>query len=472
MFIETLEFTIPIDLCDLFSTLKKGPRSNLEFPASVNSYGTTQDANIQVALRSNKLTFKVDGVSSNSSMISKSECKTLKLSVFDVDCSLSGAEYEQVTHMVSQPIYSAPHVVPAKRSRDRPSPMKSPPSKSSRSSFQETIKHENIPRQSPDPLQSRSMSETVSVKVEPDLIEIEPDSEHYGDESNQSIDRRHNTQAALDRLSHPQSSHSQSSASSSSSFHQNVPHVPDYAEPSTSQDHHGDQNVDDYVVYQQEDDDYGEENDNSADFGNDDLSSNGGLVGVDQPKNDFLHGFGKQLNTPISMSSLAGDRSPASRKSIPFSLAMAFSGFSPNAGTVADGTGSYACPYCDKMFAGKGSRWNHIHAIHNKVSHSCVCGKVYQYSGGLQRHKKICSSWALHLMESPSASNFVGSQSAPHLMGSQSAPSVTDSPSAPSVTDSPSAPGVTDSPSAPGVTDSPSAPCVIESKDVKSESDM
>ncbi|XP_046566321.1 uncharacterized protein LOC124274985 isoform X3 [Haliotis rubra] len=264
MFIETLEFTIPIDLCDLFSTLKRGPRSNLEFPASVNSYGTTQDANIQVALRSNKLTFKVDGVSSNSSMISKSECKTLKLSVFDVDCSLSGAEYEQVTHMVSQPIYSAPHVIPAKRSRDRPSPMKSPPSKTSRSSFQET-KHQNIPLPSPDPLQSKSMSETVSVKLEPDLIEIEPDSEQYGDESNQSIDRRHNTQAALDRLSHPQSSHSQSSASSSSSFHQNVPHVPDYAEPSTSQgDHHGDQNIDDYVVYQQEDDDYGEDNDNSA----------------------------------------------------------------------------------------------------------------------------------------------------------------------------------------------------------------
>ncbi|XP_067669401.1 uncharacterized protein [Haliotis asinina] len=269
MFIETLEFTIPIDLCDLFSTLKRGPRSNLEFPASVNSYGTTQDANIQVALRSNKLTFKVDGVSSNSSMISKSECKTLKLSVFDVDCSLSGAEYEQVTQMVSQPIYSSPHVAPVKRSRDRPSPMKSPPSKTSRSSFQET-KHQDIPQPSPDPLQSKSESETVSVKLEPDLIEIEPDSEQFGDESNQSVDRRHNTQAALDRLSHPQSSHSQSSASSSSSFHQNVPHVPDYAEPSTSQgDQHGDQNIDDYVVYQQEDDDYGEDNDNSADFGND-----------------------------------------------------------------------------------------------------------------------------------------------------------------------------------------------------------
>ncbi|XP_067669402.1 serine-rich adhesin for platelets-like isoform X4 [Haliotis asinina] len=472
MFIETLEFTIPIDLCDLFSTLKRGPRSNLEFPASVNSYGTTQDANIQVALRSNKLTFKVDGVSSNSSMISKSECKTLKLSVFDVDCSLSGAEYEQVTQMVSQPIYSSPHVAPVKRSRDRPSPMKSPPSKTSRSSFQET-KHQDIPQPSPDPLQSKSESETVSVKLEPDLIEIEPDSEQFGDESNQSVDRRHNTQAALDRLSHPQSSHSQSSASSSSSFHQNVPHVPDYAEPSTSQgDQHGDQNIDDYVVYQQEDDDYGEDNDNSADFGNDDLSSNGGFVGVDHPKNDFLHGFGKQLNTPIFISSLTGDRfHHASRgRSKPGSASRPFSGFSPNAGTVVDVSGSYACPYCDKMFAGKGSRWNHIHAIHNKVSHSCVCGKVYQYSGGLQRHKKICSSWALQLMESQSASNLVGSQSVANLGGSQSASDLVGSQSASDVRASPASHPL-DSQSAPHVTDSPSALSDTDSKDVKTEND-
>ncbi|XP_046347463.1 uncharacterized protein LOC124128061 isoform X7 [Haliotis rufescens] len=376
MFIETLEFTIPIDLCDLFSTLKKGPRSNLEFPASVNSYGTTQDANIQVALRSNKLTFKVDGVSSNSSMISKSECKTLKLSVFDVDCSLSGAEYEQVTHMVSQPIYSAPHVVPAKRSRDRPSPMKSPPSKSSRSSFQETIKHENIPRQSPDPLQSRSMSETVSVKVEPDLIEIEPDSEHYGDESNQSIDRRHNTQAALDRLSHPQSSHSQSSASSSSSFHQNVPHVPDYAEPSTSQDHHGDQNVDDYVVYQQEDDDYGEENDNSADFGNDGGSITPSLpIYFPQMRSGFWTGQGG-----------AGGR-PQTGPQI---------GSAPGSGMGSAGTdmGSdrrkLACSYCNKTFIAPSALKYHRESVHEGAVHQCVCGKTYKYNPGLIAHRRTC----------------------------------------------------------------------------------
>ncbi|XP_046347490.1 uncharacterized protein LOC124128061 isoform X11 [Haliotis rufescens] len=370
MFIETLEFTIPIDLCDLFSTLKKGPRSNLEFPASVNSYGTTQDANIQVALRSNKLTFKVDGVSSNSSMISKSECKTLKLSVFDVDCSLSGAEYEQVTHMVSQPIYSAPHVVPAKRSRDRPSPMKSPPSKSSRSSFQETIKHENIPRQSPDPLQSRSMSETVSVKVEPDLIEIEPDSEHYGDESNQSIDRRHNTQAALDRLSHPQSSHSQSSASSSSSFHQNVPHVPDYAEPSTSQDHHGDQNVDDYVVYQQEDDDYGEENDNSADFGNDGYGNNGSYPHSSYECDAEYRG---RRYASVGSHNLGGG-----------SFHAVYGGLSDK------NWGKKKCPQCDKEFTDDSGLYYHKQAVHDNVTFPCVCGKAYKYRPSLNNHQKKC----------------------------------------------------------------------------------
>ncbi|XP_046347461.2 uncharacterized protein LOC124128061 isoform X5 [Haliotis rufescens] len=388
MFIETLEFTIPIDLCDLFSTLKKGPRSNLEFPASVNSYGTTQDANIQVALRSNKLTFKVDGVSSNSSMISKSECKTLKLSVFDVDCSLSGAEYEQVTHMVSQPIYSAPHVVPAKRSRDRPSPMKSPPSKSSRSSFQETIKHENIPRQSPDPLQSRSMSETVSVKVEPDLIEIEPDSEHYGDESNQSIDRRHNTQAALDRLSHPQSSHSQSSASSSSSFHQNVPHVPDYAEPSTSQDHHGDQNVDDYVVYQQEDDDYGEENDNSADFGNDGFHDYGqsGLKSFV----DFCH-VAAAGHAPVP-SDLSFDSAYVRQAALRQNYAT-----KPHK--------VHKCPQCEKVFGDRSGLYYHKKAIHDKVTYECVCGMVFKYRPNFVYHRKNCRHYLSQLEENVSDAN-------------------------------------------------------------------
>ncbi|XP_067669406.1 uncharacterized protein [Haliotis asinina] len=383
MFIETLEFTIPIDLCDLFSTLKRGPRSNLEFPASVNSYGTTQDANIQVALRSNKLTFKVDGVSSNSSMISKSECKTLKLSVFDVDCSLSGAEYEQVTQMVSQPIYSSPHVAPVKRSRDRPSPMKSPPSKTSRSSFQET-KHQDIPQPSPDPLQSKSESETVSVKLEPDLIEIEPDSEQFGDESNQSVDRRHNTQAALDRLSHPQSSHSQSSASSSSSFHQNVPHVPDYAEPSTSQgDQHGDQNIDDYVVYQQEDDDYGEDNDNSADFGNDDpddtndyfstLASPARLLGVETESVD--RGFGLHLDFTTAGNSLTQTLRPsvASRKD-----------------RWGGGGNYWPCPQCGKVFTHPNSRKLHKESVHDKVRYSCVCGKIYTLKKTLLSHQKIC----------------------------------------------------------------------------------
>ncbi|XP_067669400.1 uncharacterized protein [Haliotis asinina] len=385
MFIETLEFTIPIDLCDLFSTLKRGPRSNLEFPASVNSYGTTQDANIQVALRSNKLTFKVDGVSSNSSMISKSECKTLKLSVFDVDCSLSGAEYEQVTQMVSQPIYSSPHVAPVKRSRDRPSPMKSPPSKTSRSSFQET-KHQDIPQPSPDPLQSKSESETVSVKLEPDLIEIEPDSEQFGDESNQSVDRRHNTQAALDRLSHPQSSHSQSSASSSSSFHQNVPHVPDYAEPSTSQgDQHGDQNIDDYVVYQQEDDDYGEDNDNSADFGNDG-SHDYGQSGL-KSFMDYCH---------VPSAGLAPVQSDLSFNSAYFRQP----GLRQNYGSQPHKV--HKCPQCEKVFGDRSGLYYHKKAIHDKVTYVCVCGFVFKYRPNFVFHRKNCRQYLSKLEENDS----------------------------------------------------------------------
>ncbi|XP_067669338.1 uncharacterized protein [Haliotis asinina] len=282
MFIETLEFTIPVDLCDLFSTLKRGPRSNLEFPASVNSYGTTQDANIQVALRSNKLTFKVDGVSSNASMISKSECKTLKLSVFDVDCSLAPAE-QNITMSVSENTHSVSH----KRSYDFSVPVSSPAPKSRRISEPVQSRHipqpENTSRPSNNSQSKSAVDPPVNVKQEPedpDLIEIEPDSElndiepkketpYMQIDFSSGVPHTQTSQAALDRLSHPQSSHSQSPASSSSSFHQNVPHVPDYAEPSTSQVHHGDQSADDFLVFQ-DDNDYGDDNDNEADYSNDD----------------------------------------------------------------------------------------------------------------------------------------------------------------------------------------------------------
>ncbi|XP_048246783.1 uncharacterized protein LOC124130918 isoform X29 [Haliotis rufescens] len=365
MFIETLEFTIPVDLCDLFSTLKRGPRSNLEFPASVNSYGTTQDANIQVALRSNKLTFKVDGVSSNSSMISKSECKTLKLSVFDVDCSLAPAEQPNIIMSMSENIH---HSVTHKRSYDFSVPVSSPAPKSRRISEPVQSRHipqpqpQNTSRPSNNSESKSAIDPPVNVKQEPedpDLIEIEPDSElndivpkketpYMQIDFSSGVPHTQTSQAALDRLSHQQSSHSQSPASSSSSFHQNVPHVPDYAEPSTSQVHHGDQSADDFLVFQ-EDNDYGDDNDNEADYSND--------------------GFGSFLPAAIPNSgvflSAAVDR--------------------PAEGS-AGGQGSHPCPHCDRVFVSSRSRMYHIEAIHEHRSFSCVCGKVYKYRTGLQTH--------------------------------------------------------------------------------------
>ncbi|XP_048246786.1 uncharacterized protein LOC124130918 isoform X32 [Haliotis rufescens] len=378
MFIETLEFTIPVDLCDLFSTLKRGPRSNLEFPASVNSYGTTQDANIQVALRSNKLTFKVDGVSSNSSMISKSECKTLKLSVFDVDCSLAPAEQPNIIMSMSENIH---HSVTHKRSYDFSVPVSSPAPKSRRISEPVQSRHipqpqpQNTSRPSNNSESKSAIDPPVNVKQEPedpDLIEIEPDSElndivpkketpYMQIDFSSGVPHTQTSQAALDRLSHQQSSHSQSPASSSSSFHQNVPHVPDYAEPSTSQVHHGDQSADDFLVFQ-EDNDYGDDNDNEADY-----------------SNDGVHGY-ENLNIIPPRQYLQ----EVSDQSIPILTP------SRNTGQIQ---GNYVCPQCGKVFSGYGARWNHIQAKHNNVKFACVCGKTYMYCQGLIKHKKTCATF-------------------------------------------------------------------------------
>ncbi|XP_048246796.1 zinc finger protein 358-like isoform X35 [Haliotis rufescens] len=383
MFIETLEFTIPIDLCDLFSTLKKGPRSNLEFPASVNSYGTTQDASIQVALRSNKLTFKVDGVSSDASMISKSECKTLKLSIFDVDRTLMPQE----SYYSEAPSHSVSMSFPAKRSRDFSASVKSPPAKSSRTSYSDTsrgntpvqFQNQNNSRTS-EQLHSRTPSDSrVNVKLEPedpDLIEIEPDPEpddivpkketpYMQIDYSSDVPHTQTSQAALDRLSHPQSSHSQSPGSSSSSFHQNVPHVPDYAEPSTSQVHHGDQSADDFLVFQEQDDNDCD-NDNDADFDNEDE-----LV-------QDCHGIIPNFHT--------FDRS--------FALPQASSGRSPYRVYPEPVNGNYHCPVCDKVFASHGARWNHVGAVHDRQVYACVCGKKYNFGTSLSRHKKSCS-WCI-----------------------------------------------------------------------------
>ncbi|XP_071084649.1 uncharacterized protein [Haliotis cracherodii] len=392
MFIETLEFTIPIDLCDLFSTLKKGPRSNLEFPASVNSYGTTQDASIQVALRSNKLTFKVDGVSSDASMISKSECKTLKLSIFDVDRTLMPQE----SYYSEAPSHSVSMSFPAKRSRDFSASVKSPPAKSSRTSYSDTsrgntpvqFQNQNNSRTS-EQLHSRTPSDSrVNVKLEPedpDLIEIEPDPEpddivpkketpYMQIDYSSDVPHTQTSQAALDRLSHPQSSHSQSPGSSSSSFHQNVPHVPDYAEPSTSQVHHGDQSADDFLVFQEQDDNDCD-NDNDADFDNEDS----GLKFAPQQSFKYFDMETTKVKDP----------GQPSHDYVVF-LEDGSNTYLPSKFTNEGGKAVYPCQECGKVFTHPHSRKQHRQAIHEKRTFSCACGKTFTFPQNLQRHRKSC----------------------------------------------------------------------------------
>ncbi|XP_071086389.1 zinc finger protein 16-like [Haliotis cracherodii] len=53
--------------------------------------------------------------------------------------------------------------------------------------------------------------------------------------------------------------------------------------------------------------------------------------------------------------------------------------------------GKYPCPECDKTFAGYGSRWNHVKAVHDKVVHICICGRTYSNGFNLKRHMRNCS---------------------------------------------------------------------------------
>ncbi|XP_071084923.1 uncharacterized protein [Haliotis cracherodii] len=376
MFIETLQFTIPIDLCTVFSSLQKGPKSNLEFPASVNSYGTTQDANIQVALHANKLTFTVDGVSSNASMISKSECKTLRLSVFDVDRSLIPQESEVVNYGQM----STSVTVSTKRLHDNSSSTQ-PASKSSRTEYLEStpirsparrIPHAQSTSSPSNNTHSKSQNDTsVNVKQEPedpDLIEIEPDPEPDGVvpktetpymqiDYSSDVPHTQTSQAALDRLSHQQSSHSQSPGSSSSSFHQNVPHVPDYAGPSTSQVRHGDQSADDYLVFQ-DDNDYGD--DNEADY-----------------SNDGVHGSGlnHQLGGPMFVSMNTNN----------------FDSSIPSFVRFDESRKLFSCPLCDKVFGNKRSLYQHKLSIHDGLTFTCVCGKTYSHKRSMWYHQKTCN---------------------------------------------------------------------------------
>ncbi|XP_046347947.1 uncharacterized protein LOC124128451 isoform X18 [Haliotis rufescens] len=375
MFIETLEFTIPVDLCDLFSTLKRGPRSNLEFPASVNSYGTTQDASVQVVLRSNKLTFKVDGVSSDASIISKSESKTLKLSVFDVDRTLMPQEndnYNSNNMTISEMHHSTPVLNQFKRHHEVS--VSQPPAKSIRTSYSESPRPRSpvhrrsqphiSPRQSPN-IQSKSQQNDtpVNVKLEPedpDLIEIEPDdivpkkeTPYMQIDYSSDVPHTQTSQAALDRLSHPQSSHSQSPGSSSSSFHQNVPHVPDFAEPSTSQARYGDQSADDFLVFQDENDDG---DDNEADYSNDDNGTVGSVHHFEGSSYHMVSGSGREVLLATSSVPPSGCR----------------------------------CEVCGKMFTDPGTKKAHKEAIHDNVTYLCPCGKVYKYRCGFRKHRQSC----------------------------------------------------------------------------------
>ncbi|XP_046348914.1 uncharacterized protein LOC124129300 isoform X22 [Haliotis rufescens] len=371
MFIETLQFTIPIDLCTVFSSLQKGPKSNLEFPASVNSYGTTQDANIQVALHANKLTFTVDGVSSNASMISKSECKTLRLSVFDVDRSLIPQESE----VVSYGQMSTSVTVSTKRLHDNTSSTQ-PASKSSRTEYLEStpirsparrIPHAQSTSSPSNNTHSKSQNDTsVNVKQEPedpDLIEIEPDPEPDGVvpktetpymqiDYSSDVPHTQTSQAALDRLSHPQSSHSQSPGSSSSSFHQNVPHVPDYAGPSTSQVRHGDQSADDYLVFQ-DDNDYGD--DNEADYSND------GHDGAPP----YWRRLTASVNEDMNVSTIGNFHVPGC---IPAK--------------------SFCCQKCGRTFYSVSALQEHHCQV--RQTFSCVCGRTYAHKRSLKYHQNFC----------------------------------------------------------------------------------
>ncbi|XP_071084566.1 uncharacterized protein [Haliotis cracherodii] len=448
MFIETLEFTIPVDLCDLFSTLKRGPRSNLEFPASVNSYGTTQDASVQVVLRSNKLTFKVDGVSSDASIISKSESKTLKLSVFDVDRTLMPQEndnYNSNNMTISEMQHSTPVLNQFKRHHEVS--VSQPPAKSIRTSYSESPRPRSpvhrrsqphiSPRQSPN-IQSKSQQNDtpVNVKLEPedpDLIEIEPDdivpkkeTPYMQIDYSSDVPHTQTSQAALDRLSHPQSSHSQSPGSSSSSFHQNVPHVPDFAEPSTSQARYGDQSADDFLVFQDENDDG---DDNEADYSNDELfqawasqdeswtrghNSYPNVSNVSLPfgtrVNALSAGLGNKLACIFAdcaelfevdkdlRSHLTFHRSDESHvcskchlqymlkenlvKHVESrSCQMLFSQFVERKKTAQ-------CEECGKYFATKQKKDEHLNSQHRGITYACSCGLTYAYKTGLDRHKK------------------------------------------------------------------------------------
>lgn len=50
----------------------------------------------------------------------------------------------------------------------------------------------------------------------------------------------------------------------------------------------------------------------------------------------------------------------------------------------------WPCDQCEKTFTSQQMRKFHIEAVHENVTYTCVCGKVYKYPTALSRHQRDC----------------------------------------------------------------------------------
>lgn len=50
----------------------------------------------------------------------------------------------------------------------------------------------------------------------------------------------------------------------------------------------------------------------------------------------------------------------------------------------------FKCDHCNRYFSSSYSRNSHKKAVHEGVTHACICGKKYRYRRGLMRHQKEC----------------------------------------------------------------------------------
>lgn len=61
----------------------------------------------------------------------------------------------------------------------------------------------------------------------------------------------------------------------------------------------------------------------------------------------------------------------------------------------------YPCDQCDKVFTRPYYCKRHKEAVHDRITHSCVCGRIYNYATGLQRHQKCCASFISSCDQAP-----------------------------------------------------------------------